>query len=159
MFSVTNNNSPGACPGARLHPWKLVISDARGIAISAMWWPNRAGCLPLRPIVKCETNLHNGTLTHSEQNSLSGHYQVSSRSSVIKCRSGRSRAHLVVSTDRVSFWGCCRINCKFYISLAMHLIGSPHDYVLIVILRTSLITSFQPPLPPPQSLCYLLITV
>ena len=34
-------------------------------------------------IVKCEIDLHNGALACSEQNSLSGHHQVSSRSHVI----------------------------------------------------------------------------
>ena len=35
--------------------------------------------LPWRPIVKGEFDLHNSTLTCSEQNSLSGYCQVSSR--------------------------------------------------------------------------------
>ena len=35
--------------------------------------------LPLRPIVKCEIYLHNGTLACLERNLLSGYYQVSSR--------------------------------------------------------------------------------
>ena len=39
--------------------------------------------LPFRPIVKCEIDLHNSTLACSEQNSLSGYCQVSSRLSVI----------------------------------------------------------------------------
>ena len=40
--------------------WKLVTSDAHGIAISATWmtWSYR---LPLRPIVKYEIDFHNGT--------------------------------------------------------------------------------------------------
>ena len=35
--------------------------------------------LQLRSILKCEINLHNSSPACSEQNSLSGHYQVSSR--------------------------------------------------------------------------------
>ena len=76
--------------------------------------------------MKCEINFHYGALACSEQNSLSGYCQVSSRSPtmafydthsslrgfprnhsnaslITKDYSGRSRAHLAVSTERVSF--------------------------------------------------------
>ena len=54
--------------------WKLVISSARRIAISATQWRNHTGCHS-----ECEIDFHNGALTCSGQNSLSGYCQVSSR--------------------------------------------------------------------------------
>ena len=76
--------------------------------------------------MKCEIDLHNGALACLERNSLSGYCQVSSRSPamafydmhnslrgfqrnrsnaslITKDYSERSRAHLTVSNERVSF--------------------------------------------------------
>ena len=61
--------------------WKLVISDAHRIAISATWW-----CNPLRLIVKCAIDLHNSSLACLERNSLNGCCQVSSRSLAVILR-------------------------------------------------------------------------
>ena len=97
------------------------------------------------------------------RNSLSGYCQVRSRSTaialpyarsiwvfpwesprkilrVIKCHSGRSRAHLAVSTERVSSQTNESCLCKSSWPFTMGLYGSQYDYVI----RVSLITSFQP---------------
>ena len=108
-----------------------------------------------------------------EQNSLSGYREVSSRSTAMafydargfllgfprkhsntshirKSYSGRCRAHLAASIERVSSQTNKNCLCKSISPFTMGLSGSPYDYVidvaLIVTLHVSLITSCQPPL-------------
>ena len=68
----------------------------------------------------------------------------------IKCHSCRSRAHLAVSTEQVSFQTNESCLCKSISPFTMGLYGSPYDYVIHVAIiassRVPLITSFQPPL-------------
>ena len=115
--------------------------------------------------IECEIDLHNGTLACSEQNSLSGHCQVSSRSPaiilhykwniwevpweslqttlcIVKCHSRQFRVHLTVSTSEFHSEQARVPLCKSI----PH--GRLYDYIihvaLIAIQCASLITSFQP---------------
>ena len=69
---------------------------------------------------------------------------------ILHAYSGRSRAHLTVSTEWVSSQTNKSCLCKSSSPFTMGLYGSPYDYVIhvaiIATLRIALITSFQPPL-------------
>ena len=125
----------------------------------------------MRPIVKCDIDMHNGTLACLEPNLLSGHHQVSSRSPaiiicykwsiwavswespqtiplIIKCHSRQSGFHLAESFVS-SKWGRHSVNqfhTSLWASMAANMISS-----------SRCTTSFQPPLRqnqlPSQVLC------
>ena len=123
--------------------------------------------------MKCEIDFHNGTLACSEQNSLSGYCQVSSRSPamafydmhislrgfprncsnaslITKDYSGRSRAHLAVSTERVLFrtseGAVVKIDFTFHYGPQWHPIRLCHSRSTNCYPCAPLIISFQPPL-------------